>query len=91
MFRPNFRPFFGRKLTPGISALESGIQDLQNLISEHEKTRPLDSKKARTVLKSFKFKRELHSSAREMQLYLEKTKGINAQKPELKLRERIKR
>jgi hypothetical protein len=71
--------------------LESGIQDLQNLIKEYQQRNPGAHDKARTVLKSFKFKRELHASAREMQLYLEKTKGINAQKPELKLRERIKR
>lgn len=64
---------------------------MKNLIKEHEKKNLSTNSKKRDVLKSFKFKRELHSSAREMQLHLEKTEGVNAKKLELKLRERIKR
>jgi hypothetical protein len=76
-----------QNLIIGISALESGIKDLQNLLKEHE----ANHNKKCSILKSFKYIRELHSSAREMQLYLEKSKGVHAQKPEIKLRERIKR
>lgn len=64
---------------------------MKNLIKEHEKNNTSINSKKRAVLKSFKFKRELHSSAREIQIHLEKTMGISAQKPELKLRKRIKR
>ena len=66
----------------GLKALKSGIEDLEKFIA---------SRKSSNVLKPFKFKRELHSSAREIQLHLEVTKGVSAQKPEIKLRERIKR
>ena len=67
-----------------MDAIESAVEELNRLLAEY-------SKKGGKKLHKFRFKRGLHQSAREMQLHLERTKGISAQHVQLKLRERIKR
>lgn len=66
-----------------MEAIDSAIKVLEAIEKNYQETQK--------KLHKFKFKRELHQSAREMQLHLERTKGISAQHVQLKLRERIKR